>query len=668
MKDSANPHKEPVGSVQLQEFDRVAPQGNELPKAFAELKRSVYAALETYSNVHRGSGHGSLVTTRLYEQARDIVLEHLRLNKDRYVVVFVSPRSAELLKGELAPGRFQCVSSQDIGLPLGITAVAIERRALPGGAPYQTGGGTARLIAPKWVIWAKSPARLEPGTPAIVNVIAFARALQLIRAFGQSAFHETGADALAATDILYRDELEQYAGRALLDELRRTLIGRDVRVPTVAGASPYINLDNGASTRTFTPIWDAVWQTWRQPRQVQQAIINEVKSICADLLGAPLSVYDVIFASNTTEAINMVADSLRSESDQSDESVVLNTLLEHNSNELVWRMIPGVALIRLPVDETGVMDLAELDARLRAYNQEGEHGKKRIKLVAVSGASNVLGVYNDLAAVSRIVHMHGARLLVDAAQLVAHRAVDMELCDIDYLAFSAHKAYAPFGSGALVARKGLLNLNPAEMALIKSSGEENAGGIAALGKAFVLLQRIGLDVIQEEEQALTARALRGMAQISSLTLYGIKESGSPKFAQKGGVIPFNMKGMVSERVSRELAERGGIGIRHGCHCAHLLVKRILHIPPALELFQGLIVSLIPRLELPGVARVSLGLENSIEDVDTLIAVLGTIAREAEARASNHGAASPAAKPTLAQANLQQQIDAFAAAASQRVYG
>lgn len=113
----------------------------------------------------------------------------------------------------------------------------------------------------------------------------------------------------------------------------------------------------------------------------------------------------------------MVADSLRSESDQSDESVVLNTLLEHNSNELAWRMIPGVTLIRLPVDETGVMDLAELDARLRAYNQEGKHGKKRIKLVAVSGASNVLGVYNDLAAVSRIVHMRGRRLLVDAARM-----------------------------------------------------------------------------------------------------------------------------------------------------------------------------------------------------------------------------------------------------------
>ena len=93
------------------------------------------------------------------------------------------------------------------------------------------------------------------------------------------------------------------------------------------------------------------------------------------------------------------------------------------------------------------------------------------------------------------------------AQLVAHRKVEMEKCGIDYLAFSAHKVYAPFGTGVLVVRKGLLNFSPAELELIKSSGEENAGGIAALGKALVLLQRIGLDLIREEEQALTGHGI-----------------------------------------------------------------------------------------------------------------------------------------------------------------
>ena len=156
---------------------------NEIAEAFTELERGVQAALETYSNVHRGSGHNSLVTTQLYEQARDIVLDYLGLSKDRYTIVFCAPRRAELLKAQLKPKSYQCLSSEDIGLPLGIRALAIDRKALPGGVPFQTGGGTARLVAPRWVIWAKAPDRFEAGTPAIVNVIAFAKALRLIQQF-----------------------------------------------------------------------------------------------------------------------------------------------------------------------------------------------------------------------------------------------------------------------------------------------------------------------------------------------------------------------------------------------------------------------------------------------------------------------------------------------------
>jgi selenocysteine lyase/cysteine desulfurase len=99
------------------------------------------------------------------------------------------------------------------------------------------------------------------------------------------------------------------------------------------------------------------------------------------------------------------------------------------------------------------------------------------------------GVFNNLEEISRIVHLYGTRLLVDAAQLVAHRKVEMERCGIDYLVFSAHKVYAPFGTGVMVVRKGLLNFSPEELELIRSSGEENAVGIVALGKALVLLQR-----------------------------------------------------------------------------------------------------------------------------------------------------------------------------------
>jgi selenocysteine lyase/cysteine desulfurase len=631
-----------------------APGHDDAEQAFAALESGVQAALETYANVHRGSGHNSLATTHLYEQARDIVLAYLGLDKDRYTVIFATPRRAELLGAQLAPGCYQSLSGQDIGLALGVTALAVDRKALPRGIPFETGGGTARLVAPDWVIWAQAPDRFEAGTPAIVNIIALALALQLLPRFGNAAFRGATASAAApaAADILYHDELEQSSGRDLLDALRLTLIGRDLRVPTVEGPRPFINLDNAASTPTFRPIWDAVRQTWRRPRQVQQEVVQEVRSICALALGAPLAEYDVIFTSNTTEALNLAAESLRREVEPGVEPVVLNTFLEHNSNELPWRTLPGVSLIRLPVDDEGFMDLAELESLLCAYNQAGQHGEQRIRLVAVSGASNVLGTCNDLAEIGRIAHRYGARLLVDAAQLVAHRKVTMAEWGIDYLAFSAHKVYAPFGAGALLVRKGLLNFDRAELDRIQACGEENAGGIAALGKALVLLQRAGLDVIQEEEQALTARALRGMAQIPGIKLYGVKDPGSARFAQKGGVIAFDLGHQLPSRVAKELAARGGIGVRTGCHCAHLLVKRVLHVPPLLEQLQRVILTLLPRLSLPGVVRVSLGIENTAQEVDTLIDVLGKIALK-ERSGSNK--------------DFQQQMDDFARATAQRVY-
>jgi selenocysteine lyase/cysteine desulfurase len=256
---------------------------------------------------------------------------------------------------------------------------------------------------------------------------------------------------------------------------------------------------------------------------------------------------------------------------------------------------------------------------------------------------------------------------VDAAQLVAHRKVDVEGCGIDYLAFSGHKVYAPFGSGVLLVRKGLLNFSPTELELIRSSGEEAIGGIAALGKALVLLQRIDLDVIQEEEQALTGRALRSLAQIPGLTLYGIRDPDSPRFAHKGGVIVFRLDGMMANRVAKELAEQGGIGVRSGCHCAHLLIKRLLDIHPLLALLQGLILTLFPQVALPGLTRISLGLENSEEDVDTFIHVLSKIARQPRAGAGRHFASTHNGTPILPQADVQQQMDDFARAAAQRVY-
>ena len=245
--------------------------------------------------------------------------------------------------------------------------------------------------------------------------------------------------------------------------------------------------------------------------------------------------------------------------------------------------------------------------------------------MAVCGASNVLGSYNDIGQISSIVHRYGAELLVDAAQMAGHRKISMQNYNIDYLALSGHKVYAPFGSSLLMAKKGMLRYDDHETDKIKKSGEENVAGIAALGKAISLLQQIGMDVIEQEERELTVYTLDKMRSVPRMKIFGIHQADSPRFAQKGGVIPFDLKGVLPGKVADGLALQGGIGVRYGCHCAHILVKHMHGVSPFIEKFQRLILRLFPKLNLPGVVRVSLGIYNTKSDIDALAAVLTEMA-------------------------------------------
>jgi len=613
--------------IQPERADISANKNPETAEAITKLQRGIYAALETYSNVHRGSGHYSMATTHLYERAREIVLEFLGLNGRKYVVIFCTPAKADALGKILKPGNFQVVSDRDIGLALGMRALVVKRNFLPRGIPFQTGGGTTRLVSPGWVIWAKTPDKFEAGTPSIINVIAFAKALLLVQQSGKNIFRDVPAEPVSVDELLYRDELEEYSGKELLQKLRQSVIGSSIRVPTSEGEIPFTNLDNSASTPTFTPVWDTFRKTILCSGLVHQEIVREVKLICSRFLGAPSHTYDMIFTSNTTEAINLAARNLSCKQEEGIEPIIVTTLLEHSSNDLPWRTVTGHSLIRFPVNSEGFINLIDLENLLRAYNENGQFGNKRIRLMVVTGASNVLGTCNNLEKISRIVHKYGARLLVDAAQLVAHRKIDMEGWGIDYLAFSAHKIYAPFGSGLLVVRKGLMNTDPVKMNLIRSSGEENPGGIAALGKALILLQRIGMNLIREEEKDLTRMALNGLSKIKGLRIFGIKDPDSPEFDHKLGVVVFSMKGRMPSRVARELAEISGIGVRYGCHCAHILIKHLLGIGPVPARIQGLIVILFPKFNLPGLVRVSLGIENSPEDIHKLLQALEKITKK-----------------------------------------
>jgi len=588
------------------------------------LEKSIFEALRTYSNVHRGSGHKSIASTTLFEEARHIVLDYLGYHHRKYQVVFCTPHQAEILRKKLSPGSYQILSSASFGLAIGVRALIARKGAFPVGAPPMSGGGTTRLISTEWVIWDGVPARFEAGTPPVINVIAFARCLQYAKKYGKDLFAAQMEQKASVKELLYKDQLDGLVGKDLLKGFRGTRIGLDLQVPTARGLQNYINFDSSASTPTFGPVWDTYRSTLFVEQSSGNIILDEVRAICSDFLGAPGTDYEIIFTGNTTDGINLVAGSLARVDTGDFQPVVAGTLMEHSSNDLPWRTVPNHALIRLPVDREGFISSKDLEDLLDDYNRKGKYGKQRICLVAISAASNVLGTCNNLKKISDIVHRFDARLLVDGAQLVSHRRVEIARTGIDYFAFSAHKIYAPFGSGVLVARKGLLNYSSQETEKIIASGNENLAGIAAMGKALHILDCIGMELIEEEEQELTAMALGGMQKIPGMKIVGISEYDEGKLAQRVGVIPFNLGNMVSFSVGKKLALHSGIGVRVGCHCAHILVKHVLGVGPGLERFQRIMQTMIPSVSFPGVVRVSLGIENTKEDIQALLTGLNQI--------------------------------------------
>ncbi len=617
----------------------------------------IETALARYSNVHRGSGHNAIITTTLYERAREVVRENSGLGPD-HTVIFLTPWRTGRLLAHLRRERTHIVSSADVNLPLGIRAVVVRTGDLPGGVPFQPGGGTIRLVSPGSVAWAGVPDRFEAGTPNIIGAVALASALRL----GGPAAEPPVDEPPPGTGLTTERRL------ALL---KSQLVGADASVPTADGNQTYVNLDNGSSTQTFRPIWHAFLRALRAPARLHPAIIEHARACCHRFFGAPSRDYDLFFTASTTEAISLVAHSLKQQVRTEPGAVVLNTMIEHNSNELPWRYVPGVCLVRVPVDRDGFFALQDVESALRAYNQEHRFGARRVRLVCVCGASNVMGTYNDIPAVSRVVHRYGAELLVDAAQLAAHRPVRMSEDGIDFFAFSAHKMYAPFGSGGLLARRGRLMFSEHERESIQASGEENVAGIAALARAIEELERIGMDTVMDEERNLTCRTLEGLAGVPELRVYGVADECSERFARRGGVISFELAGVPHNLAAQLLAEQGGIGVRNGCFCVNMYVKQLLGLGRFKNAVAHLGFRLAPNLVesfLVGLVRVSFGIGNTDEHVDRLVQTLHEIARMKQSRFSRALAAIHFGTPVLPDTETGRRITRLARETAEAVYG
>ncbi len=635
-----------------------------------KLRQTLRLSLEHYSNVHRGSGQNSLTATHLFEKARQVVLEHFGFSCKRYAAIFCTPYRAKTLISQLKPGSFRSVASRELGLPISVVAVAVQKDALPRQAPFQTGGGTVKIVSEDHVLWADAPDKFEAGTPAIVNVILFARALSLTRKRGITSLPPVHPGKTSLASLFSTPEFDLLHGLKLLRKMKSSLVGRELRVPTEKGDLPYTNLDNGASTPTFEPVHQVAEKVLEAPPSLNSQIVQVGSRTVLSFLGAPASKFELIFTSNTTEAINIAAINLARSTKDNIEPVIVNSLLEHNSNELPWRTIPGSSLVRLGVDCEGFIDLNALEATLIEYNQQKAHGRKRIVLVAVSGASNVLGSFNDLDAIARLAHHHGAAVLVDAAQLIAHRTVYMEKSGIDYLAFSGHKAYAPFGTGGLIVRKDLVKLPRLQLEQLAASGEENTLGIATLTKMMQIFDHIGMDVVERDEHELAAQLLQGLTSIPELEIYGVCSNSSPRIKQKSAVVAISAKTIPFNLFANRLAERGGIGVRSGCFCAHLLGKHLLGITGGWARLADLGFRILPRFTknlIPGLVRVSAGLENTPADIEHLLVILREVLAEERSGLEKRLAAARCGTPFIRKPPIELKINEHAASVLSEVF-
>jgi cysteine desulfurase/selenocysteine lyase len=312
-----------------------------------------------------------------------------------------------------------------------------------------------------------------------------------------------------------------------------------------------------------------------------------------------------VFTKNTTEAINMVASGLPWKSGDR----VVTTVIEHHSNLLPWRNLKkyGVELDLVGIHDDYTLDLAALEKAITPAT----------KLVAVTHASNVLGVVTPVQEIARICHDHDVLLLVDGAQAVPHMPVDLSRIGCDFYAFSGHKMLGPTGTGVLWMKTACLvplefgggmvdtvtdtGFVPAEGYQQYEAGTPPIAGGIGLGAAADYLTGLGMKNVRDHGEILTARLIGGLSRVHGVQVYAPENP-----ADRIGVVSFTVDGNHPHEVAQQLDESADILVRSGFHCCQ----------PLLE-----------HLGLPeGTVRASLGVYNTEEEVDLLVATVEELAR------------------------------------------
>ena len=405
-----------------------------------------------------------------------------------------------------------------------------------------------------------------------------------------------------------------------------------------------INFDNGATTppfcsvmeeiTNFVPWYSSIHRGLGYKSLLSSDVYEEGRETIKNFVKADKNRDIVIYTKNTTEAINLLSYTLAQDNDN--QEMILSTAMEHLANDLPWRDKFPIDYVRIDAD--GMFDIKDLEIKLHNY-------KGKVKLVAVTGASNVTGYKNPIHHIARLAHQYGAKILVDGAQLAPHCPIDMKPYDspehIDYLVFSAHKMYAPFGIGVLVGPKEtFLEQEPfckggGAVTLVshqfthwdtpphkEEAGTPNVIGVVALLAAIKTLTTIGMHTIDNYEQELIHYTINGLASIDGIKLY----SSTHKQENRLGIISFDLPGIHHETVAKILSYESGISVRSGLFCAHPYVEKLLGLTAdKLEYYQQ-----HPKILFPGLVRISLGLYNNCQEVDIFLAALKKIVNNQKA--------------------------------------
>jgi selenocysteine lyase/cysteine desulfurase len=413
-----------------------------------------------------------------------------------------------------------------------------------------------------------------------------------------------------------------------------TLVGDGGPVPCIDGSErPYLNFDAAASTSALPAVADRVAAFLPQYSSVHRgagfrsrqatAAYEQARASALAFAGRAGTGADVaIICRNTTEAINHLAYRLRLAPDD----VVATTVIEHHANLLPWARICERRYVECGEDGTFTVEAVAAVLDLSPTP----------KLLTISGASNVTGWRPPLAPIIDAAHQRGVAVLVDGAQLVAHGPLP---ADADYVAWSGHKMYAPFGAGVLVGPRatfeegdpflaggGAVDLVDLDEVIWtdppdrEEAGSPNVIGAVALDAAIGELGRLGWPAIQAHDDALAGRLRAGLAAVPGVRLLG-PGLATPTLPLATFVVEGVPHALVAARLSAEFA----IGVRHGCFCAHPYLLRLLGLTPDEVASYRRAVLAGDRRGIPGAVRASAGLSTSAGDVDRLVAAVGLIA-------------------------------------------